>query len=144
LSERRGHRGYIASRPVRGMAWPQHIQNLTIRDYCQRNRLTFLLSATEYAMPACYMTLEGVLEELPRLDGIVLFSVFMLPVRTDRRYAIYERVLSAGGDLHGALESLAVRGPDDIARLEDIFLVDRFAAAAVPDELRQPALRAAE
>ncbi len=56
-----GHRGYIASRPVRGQEWPQHVQNLVVRDYAQRNGLHYLLSATEYAMDACYMNLETVL-----------------------------------------------------------------------------------
>jgi sporadic carbohydrate cluster protein (TIGR04323 family) len=49
-SNRHGHRGYIASRPVRGQDWPQHVQNLVVRDYAQRNGLHYLLSATEYAM----------------------------------------------------------------------------------------------
>ncbi len=63
-NNRHGHRGYIASRAVRGQVWPQHVQNLVVRDYAQRNDLHYLLSATEYAMEACYMNLEAVLEEL--------------------------------------------------------------------------------
>ena len=46
-----GHRGYIFSRPFHGNRVPQHVQNMVIRDYCQRNGLNYLLSATEYAMP---------------------------------------------------------------------------------------------
>jgi sporadic carbohydrate cluster protein (TIGR04323 family) len=127
---RRGHRGYIASRPVRGQEWPQHVQNLVVRDYAQRNHLHYLLSATEYAMDACYMNLETVLGELDRIQGVICFSLFMLPARAERRAALYERVFTAGADLHGALENMAIRGPEDAARLEDIFLVDRHAALA--------------
>jgi sporadic carbohydrate cluster protein (TIGR04323 family) len=128
---RLGHRGYIASRPVRGQEWPQHVQNLVVRDYAQRNRLHYLLSATEYAMDACYMNLETVLGELDRIQGVICFSLFMLPARAERRAALYERVFAAGADLHGALENMAICGPEDAARLEDIFLVDRHAAPAL-------------
>lgn len=133
MSNRHGHRGYIASRPVRGQDWPQHVQNLVIRDYAQRNGLHYLLSATEYAMDGCYMNLETVLGELDHIEGIVCFSLFMLPKRAERRRALYDRIFAASADLHGALENMAIRTEADIARLEDIFLVDRFAApVAVP------------
>ena len=121
---RRGHRGYIASRTVRGQLWPQHVQNLVVRDHARRNGLDFLLSATEYAMDGCYMTLETVLDEVDRVEGVILFSVFMLPRRAERRWRIYERVLGAGADLHGALEGIVVRDEDDVRRLEDILLLD--------------------
>ena len=127
---RQGHRGYIASRPVAGRNWPQHVQNLVVRDYCQRHGLAYLLSATEYAMPACYMNLESVLDELARIRGIVAFSVFMLPARPERRRAVYGRLFAAAAELHGALEGIAVRDAADAARLEELFLVERTARAA--------------
>lgn len=128
MSNRTGHRGYIASRPVRGQLWPQHVQNLVVRDYAQRNGLTYLLSATEYAMDACYMNLETVLEEIERLDGIILFSLFMLPERRERRHALYARVFEAGADLHGALEGMPVRSEEDVQRLEDMLMIERALA----------------
>ncbi len=128
MSNRAGHRGYIASRAVRGQVWPQHVQNLVVRDYAQRNDLTYLLSATEYAMDACYMNLESVLESIDELDGIILFSLFMLPQKPERRHALYERVFAAGADLHGALEGMAITGPEDVARLEDILMIERALA----------------
>jgi sporadic carbohydrate cluster protein (TIGR04323 family) len=130
LSNRFGHRGYIASRPVRGQTWPQHVQNLVIRDYAQRNSLDYLLSATEYAMDGCYMNLETVLGELDEIQGVIAFSLFMLPRRAEKRQRLYERIFAAGADLHGALEGMAVRNLEDVARLEDIFLVDHFAATS--------------
>lgn len=130
-SNRHGHRGYIASRPVRGQDWPQHVQNLVVRDYAQRNGLHYLLSATEYAMDACYMNLETVLGELDRIQGVICFSLFMLPAKAERRAALYQRIFDSGSDLHGALENIAIRTPEDAARLEDIFMVDRHAATAM-------------
>lgn len=67
-------RGYIFSRPFMGERVPQHIQNLVIRDYCDRYNLHYLLSATEYAMVGCHLMLEQVLNELADLDGIVAYS----------------------------------------------------------------------
>ena len=131
MNNRLGHRGYIASRPVRGQEWPQHVQNLVVRDYAQRNGLHYLLSATEYAMDACYMNLDTVLGELDRIQGIICFSLFMLPARPARRRELYQRIFDAGADFHGALENMAIRGPEDAARLEDIFQVERHAAAAL-------------
>ena len=130
-ANRLGHRGYIASRPVRGQDWPQHVQNLVIRDYAQRNGLHYLLSATEYAMDACYMNLETVLAEFDRVEGVICFSLFMLPARAERRHELYQRIFDSGSDLHGALENMAVRGPEDAAHLEDIFMVEQYAAPSL-------------
>ena len=131
---RQGYRGYIASRPVRGQTTPQQVQNLVVRDYARRGGLSFKLSATEYAMPSCYMMLNAVLDELSSLEGIICYSIFMLPQRALRRSEIYRRVLDAGCALHAALEGLAIAAPEDADRVEDLFLVDRF-AATVPPEL---------
>jgi len=105
------------------MRVPQRLQNLLVRDYASRHGYRFLLSATEYVMPACYMILESVLDELASIQGIVAFSIFMLPQRRERRMAIYDRVLGAGAEFHAALENLAIRSSGDVARCEDILSV---------------------
>lgn len=131
MSERHGYRGYVASRDVRGQRWPQHVQNIVIRDYCAREKLPFLLSVAEYAMDGCYMNLQTVLDELPRIQGIVAFSLFMLPQRAERRLGIYRRVLDTGTTLHGALEGTGLAGNADIARIEDMFALDGITQRAV-------------
>ena len=127
MNKRVGYRGYIGSRPVRGETTPQHVQNLVIRDYASRKKIQFLLSATEYAMPSCYMMLDSVLDELPTIEGIILFSLFMLPQDRLRRRKVYERVLSAGASLHSALEGVVLKEESDLALVEDLFLVDQHA-----------------
>ena len=74
------------------------------------------------------MNLETVLGELPRIEGVICFSLFMLPSRAERRHELYQRIFETGADLHGALENMAIRSPEDAARLEDIFMVEQFAA----------------
>lgn len=119
-----GYRGYIGSRRYGAERAAQHVQNLVIRDYCQRNALPFLLSATEYAMEGCYMVLEDVMAEAEqKLEGVVFYSLFMLPTRPERRHQVYRRLLGAGASLHFGLENLAIRGEADIRRAEDILLI---------------------
>jgi sporadic carbohydrate cluster protein (TIGR04323 family) len=124
-----GYRGYIVSRPVRGSHFPQRVQNLVVRDYAQRRQLAFRLSVTEYAMAGCTMMFESLLDELPGLDGIVSFSLFVLPAQRDRRLRAYERVLGAGKTLHAALENLVLAKRADVAAWEDIIGVDTVLAA---------------
>ena len=126
MSNRKGHRGYIGSRPYRSDRAPQHVQNLVVRDYCQRNGFSYLLSATEYAMPGSYVVLEEVAREAPSLDGIVLYSIFMLPRRADRRLDVCRRILSAGATIHGAVENVAIRNEAELERLEEIFLLNEI------------------
>jgi sporadic carbohydrate cluster protein (TIGR04323 family) len=138
MQQRTGYRGYIGSRPYRGERVPQHVQNIVVRSYCQRNRMTYLLSATEYAMPGCYIILNETLAELPQIEGIVLYSLFMLPEEGERRRAVWDRVLAAGTTIHGAVEDWAVRDVADRGRAEDLWLVS--AAMRRPAD---PALRLA-
>ena len=132
MAERTGYRGYIGSRPCMGERCPQHVQNLVIRDYCQRNGLVYLLSATEYAMKNCYVMLEEVMRELPRIEGVVMYSLFMLPERRAARTQVFKRVLGAKCTLHGALENLTVASDDDARRIEDILRINHCLGAVAP------------
>jgi len=123
MTERRGHRGYVGSRPYLGNRVPQHVQNLVIRDCCERRGLMYLLSASEYAMPGCYMMLERVMEELPLIEGVVLYSLFMLPEDRTYRESVYSRVLDSGAVLHAAVERFEVRDEKDVARVENLWRV---------------------
>lgn len=116
----KGYRGYVFSRPVDSHRVPQHIQNLVIRDYAARRKLHYLLSAIEYAMPDCYLILEQVLSDLPAVDGIILYTMFMLPADAGRRDSVYRRLLGAGGRLHAAVEGFALESEADIERWENI------------------------
>ena len=123
MPERNGYRGYISSRPFLDNRVPQHVQNLVIRDYCERNNLLYLLSATEYAMSGSYMMLEQVVAELSQIEGLVMYSLFQLPDQAAQRRYIFQRVLSSGAVLHMALEGLSIRQDSDIQRIEDIWAV---------------------
>lgn len=120
MSEQSGYRGYIVSRPVRGVSYPHRVQNLVVRDCATRHNLLYKLSATEYAMPGCYMMLSDVLAQLPQLQGIILFSLFVLPQRAEERCAIYDRILEAECELHAALEEMVLKDRSEIESFEEM------------------------
>ncbi len=76
MPERSGHRGYIGARPLNGSRTPQHVQNIVVRDYAKRKNLQYLLSAVEHIMPGSYMILEDLLDDLPKLEGIISATAF--------------------------------------------------------------------
>ena len=116
-------RGYIFSRPFMGERVPQHVQNLVIRDYCERNRLQFLLSATEYAMPNCHLILQQVLGELAEISGLVAYSLFQLPEESSKRQLIYKQILSQEKVLHFAVEGLRASTKQAFERIETLWRI---------------------
>jgi sporadic carbohydrate cluster protein (TIGR04323 family) len=116
-------RGYIFSRPFQKERVPQHVQNIVIRDYCQKNGLQFLLSATEYAMEDCHLILEQILDELPLIDGIIPYSLYQLPVDSDQRNRIYDRILSSGKTCYFAVEGLKLSDEEEKNRIENIWKI---------------------
>jgi sporadic carbohydrate cluster protein (TIGR04323 family) len=116
-------RGYIFARPFMGERAPQHVQNIILRDYCQKRGHELLLSATEYAMEDSYMILESVLDDLANIDGIVFYSLYQLPSHPEKRKLIYSRVLDAQKSLHFAVEGMSISNINDIDSVENCLLV---------------------
>ncbi len=120
-SNRKGYRGYVFSRSVDNHRVPQHIQNLVIRDYAARRKLHYLLSATEYAMPNCYLILEQVLDELATLEGVILYSMFMLPRGGQRaRPDIPAACSTLVAACTSAVEGFVLADETDIERWENV------------------------
>ena len=116
-------RGYVTSRPFMGERCPQNIQNLVLRDYCQKIDYEYLLSGTEYAMQNSYLMLQQVIDEIPSIDGIVLYSLFQMPETQKHRFQIYENILDKNGEIHFVLENLKITVQSEIERVENIWLV---------------------
>ena len=102
---------------------PQHVQNLVIRDYCEKNKLDFLLSATEYAMPKSHFILEEILDEQIEIDGLVAYSIFQLPEEAYYRAKIYNKVLIQKKSFHFAVEGLCASTNTDFERIESLWRV---------------------
>ncbi|PPR62492.1 MAG: hypothetical protein CFH10_00815, partial [Alphaproteobacteria bacterium MarineAlpha4_Bin2] len=80
-------------------------------------------SATEFVMPGCYVVLEGVLQELESLSGIILYSLFMLPDDAMHRLAIYDRVLRSDANLLTAVEDYRISSEADVSRVEEVWQI---------------------
>ena len=118
-------RGYISSRPFLGERVPQHVQNLVIRDYCNKQSLQYLLSATEYAMANSHLVLQQVLEELSILDGIVFYSLFLLPEDKTERDRVINFILKKGKTIYFAVEGLRMNNKTEHERIENILQVKK-------------------
>ena len=116
-------RGYIFSRSFMGERVPQHVQNLVIRDYCERSGLQYLLSAAEYAMQGRHLIFEQLLCELPDIYGIALYSLFQLPEDAVQRKYIYDQTMSMEKILYFAVEGLSASTHKDCERIETLWRV---------------------
>ena len=104
---------------------PQHVQNLVIRDYCKKQGLQYLLSATEYAMANSHLILQQVLEELSILDGIVFYSLFLLPEDKTERDRVINLILKKEKTLYFAVEGLRMNNKTEHERIENILQVKK-------------------
>ena len=120
-----GVRGYIFSRPFMGERVPQHVQNMVIRDYCKKQGLQYLLSATEYAMPNSHLILQQVLDELSELDGIIFYSLFLLPEDTTERDRVIQIILKKEKTIYFAVEGLRISNKAEYKRIEIIWQVKK-------------------
>jgi sporadic carbohydrate cluster protein (TIGR04323 family) len=114
---------------------PQHIQNLVVRDYAVRRGLDYRLSATEYTMPGCYMILNQVLATLGSIQGIVAYSLFMLPAERDARLSVYRALRLHHARWYAAVEDIVISDEQDAARVEDIILVQNALDRTTPVSL---------
>ncbi|MBI4061653.1 MAG: hypothetical protein HY403_09510 [Elusimicrobia bacterium] len=127
---RRGWRGYAFSRPIAGQTIPHRVQNLVIRSYAERRGLLFLLSVFEYHHAGSFMMLESLYETLPAIEGILFYSMNMLPEDRAARRRLYDAALSAKAGLRFALEELEISREADVALIEDILAVRELSGKA--------------
>ena len=118
-------RGYIFSRKFDGQRTPQHIQNTILRQYCEKNNYFFLLSSTEYTMKNSDLMLMSIFNELEDIDGILFYSLFMLPNNYDKRNLIYKNILSKGKQLHFAVEDIIFEKDKDVKYIEKIIMIQK-------------------
>ena len=120
-----GVRGYIFSRPFMGERVPQHVQNLVIRDYCKKQGIQYLLSATEYAMAGSHLILQQIMDELPQLEGIVFYSLFLLPEQKLERDRVTHVILENNKTIHFAVEGLLISNKTEQERIETVWQIKK-------------------
>lgn len=124
--ERLGYRGYVSSREFGGFRIPVPVQTIVLRDYCARHKLVYKLHVNENAFPHSYMVLDALVNELDGLEGVLMFSMFMLPARAERRRRLYERLIGQEQSLHLVLEGFVIREMADIEPVEQILSISRL------------------
>ena len=120
---KKSYRGYIFGRPFFGERVPQSVQNLVIRNYCENQKVNFLLSKAEYVIYDSYSILDYIIGNLKKVDGIVFYSILMLPKNQLYRKKIYKKIILNKKKLCFALENVSIKNEKDISRIEDIINV---------------------
>ena len=118
-------RGYIFSRSFMGERAPQHVQNIIIRDFCEKNSLQYLLSVSEYRMKNSYSILEDVVSNMKYFDGIVAYSLFQLPPKQNKRNVILKKILKKKKFIFFAVEQLKVKNLKDINYINSIWKIKK-------------------
>ena len=120
------YRGYISSRDCLGVNYPQRIQNIVIRDYCENNKFKFLLSAAEYSMAGSNIILKDLVKELSTISGVVAFSIFQLPENKNKRINFLKIFIKKKKSIHFALERFVVKSYKDVVKLNQIWQIKKI------------------
>ena len=116
-------RGYNFSRPFMGERAPQHVQNIVIKDFCNKNGLNFLLSATEYSMKNSSYILNELINDLENIYGIVAYSLFQLPEDEIKRKSMLNKILKKKKKIFFACENLKVTNIKEMNSAETIWRI---------------------
>lgn len=102
---------------------PQRVQNLVIRDYCERAGGQFLLSATEYYMDNCFLMLKALQEDQNSFDGVVFYCMDHLPSEKEIIKEVLNSFLKNNKEIHFALERISIKSVEDLHEFLDMILV---------------------
>ena len=116
----KGTKAYTTPRSFGGFQIPITMQSTSLRNYCEKNGLTFHLHVVENQIPNTYLVLESLVEKAGHYDGIVMCSVSMLPSDPTIRRSVVTRVLEQGCRLHFTFEQLIVSSLEQLADLEEL------------------------
>jgi sporadic carbohydrate cluster protein (TIGR04323 family) len=100
---------------------PQHVQNIVIKDFCQKNKYNFLLSVTEYSMKNSFYILNQLTDNMNGIDGIVAYSVFQMPYDNVKRDKVFNKILKKNKEIFFACENLQISSKKDIIRIRNIW-----------------------
>ena len=130
-------RGYNFSRPFMGERVPQHVQNIVIKDFCQKNGFNFLLSVTEYSMKNSFYILNQLVNNLTGLNGIVAYSVFQMPYDDKKRETLFKKILKKKKQIFFACENLKISNTKDIERIKKIWSIKKISEKSPkPSEIK--------
>lgn len=109
--------GYISSGKIGNNFFPQKIQNLCLKTYCNINKYSFILSATEFKMKKSILVLKGLGEKLKKFDGVIFFSIEQLD---DKKFLILKDLIKKNKEIHFYYENIKLKSEKDLKNV--IFL----------------------
>ena len=118
-------RGYIFSRSFMGERVPQHIQNIVINDYCTKNDLHLLLSATEYCMDKSISIFKSVFDEVSKVSGIVFYSIFQLPENDIARTSFLKKAINKKKIIYFACEREKIFNNSHLEKINNIWMIKK-------------------
>jgi sporadic carbohydrate cluster protein (TIGR04323 family) len=65
------------------------------------------------------------MKEIKKIDGIIFYSLFMLPDNKINRYKIYNKIILKKKQLHFALEEIQLNKKKDIQKIENIYQIKK-------------------
>jgi len=119
-------RGYIFSRTFVGERVPQHVQNIIIRDYCKKNSLDYLLSASEYKMKNSFLILSDLISNFNDIFGIVAYSLFQLPGDYNERNKILGKIIKKKKVIFFAVEQMKVSNLEEQNNINSIWEIKKI------------------
>ena len=114
-------KGYIFSRPFLGERVPQHIQNIVLKDYCNKKNFFFVMSATEYSVKKSTYILNDLLNNINDYDGLIFYSIFQLPEDLEQRSQFYKNIIKKNKQAHFAVENFVAKNIKDFQEIEKVF-----------------------
>ena len=109
--------GYISSGKIGNNFFPQKIQNLCLKTYCNMNKYSFVLSATEFKMINSNLVLKGLKENSKKFDGVIFFSINQLD---EKKFLILKNLINKNKEIHFYYENIKIKNKKDFKNV--IFL----------------------
>ena len=119
-------KGYISSRSLNNNSViDQSVQNLVIRNSCEKRGFLFHLSATEYGMDNCFLVLNQIINDLNKnkYKGIAFYSLAQLPSEANERKKFYKATVMRGKQIFFSIENLLIGNKKKIFKLEKIIKI---------------------
>lgn len=115
--------GYINLKPINGVLYPSSIQNILMKNYVTDNlNGKFYLSPTEVLQAQNSITLNTLISNEVKVDGIVMLSTFSLPLEDKKRKIIYKKVLKHKKELHFILDELVFNKIEMVENIENYLI----------------------
>ena len=105
-------KGYISSRKLLdGSINHQKVQNLVIRDACEKRGFEYKLSLTEYGIKNCFLSFNQMLIDIKKnkFEGIAFYSLAQLPENKIEREKLYKIVKINKKKILFSLENILVQ-----------------------------------